>query len=371
MTNMLQLDFKKFIEKLDEDKQRRPTLHYVETEEKFILLFKNREFWEYFTVVLKESIISFGELYGANSGQEVEDFRINYLSQALEIMGEDDLPKELDPELLTPSQVVKSAEPIEAGSEMVEESEEYEAWFSKVVDGWEKKVLNALQKANLEKVYKPDFQKTFGEFVREMMNTVNTIPFMRVLRRIIKKNMVIGMESAEVELDVQIGFGKSSQAKLDVLEDQQLTGYTIQGKKWHGLRGAAKETQFRVLKVVEEGVRERKTTDQMAKEVKQVFEGATMSQAKRIARTESNRFVNEGRITAYKDSGVEGRKAYAAVMDSKTADICKRMHSKYFDKGIPYDEPFIDDVTGKSAMTPPGFHPNCRCVIEWRPEPSS
>ena len=363
---MLQLDFKKFQEKLKEDKMRRPTLHYLEKQEEFILLFKNREYWEYYSVILKSDIISFGELYGATPGTEISDFKLNYLDTALELLSEKELPSEIHPVILEGEQVIKTKEVIDSGQEMVDEAEEYDVWFGKVIDGWERKVLAALSRIEIDKKFSPSTLKTFGEFMQQMMNAVNTVPFLRVLRGIIKRSMVVGLESAEVELDVQIGFGNNAQQRLGVLNDQQLDGYTINGKKWHGIRGATKQTQVRILKAVEKGMREGKSREELTRDVKQVFDGATTSQAKRIARTESNRFVNEGRLTAYKDSGVEGNKAYAAVMDKTTSPICRRLHNEYFEKGIPMDDIFIDPLTRKSGMTPPFAHPNCRCVVEFR-----
>ena len=58
---MLPLNFKEFQEKLKEDKMRRPTLHYVEKDSEFVLLFKNREYWEYYTIVKKKDFEEFLE----------------------------------------------------------------------------------------------------------------------------------------------------------------------------------------------------------------------------------------------------------------------------------------------------------------------
>ena len=262
-------------------------------------------------------------------------------------------PKDENPK---PNQ--KSLE-IEAGEDIIEEAKDYGDFYEKVVDKWERKTLAALKDIPLNKMYDPEAIKTFGEFVSNMMNGITVNPFMGKIRKFIKESLVAGMRSAEEELDVDIGFTSGFGDKLKALEKQQLDGYMLpDGKQWHGIKGATKELQLKILKSVESDVQNKATRTEMTDNIKDIFEGSTTAQAKMIARTETTRFVNEGKLTAYKESGVDGLKAWASVIDDRTSDIDKRLHAKYFDKGIPLDDPFIDDVTGKNFHYPPS-HPNC------------
>ena len=85
-----------------------------------------------------------------------------------------------------------------------------------------------------------------------------------------------------------------------------------------------------------------------------------------IARTETTRIINEGKVVGYKESGIEGGKIVLVAFDNRTSDICKRMHKEYGNNPIPIDENFIDPESRKSFRTPP-FHVNCRSTIAFRP----
>ena len=217
----------------------------------------------------------------------------------------------------------------------------------------------------MNKIKGDAFVKTFGEFVRDIMNAINTTPFLKRLNKIIKNSMFAGLDSAEEEVGVQIGAGPVFNDRVKALTNQQLDGYTINGKKWHGIKGATKELQLKILKTVENNVREKVPMKETVEDIQNLFSGAATSQAKRIARTETTRFINEGKLAGYKDSGIKGLKAWSIVGDDRTSDIDIRLHKKYGDKGIEFDDVFIDDVTGKS-FNYPSSHPNCRCVIEYR-----
>jgi len=78
----------------------------------------------------------------------------------------------------------------------------------------------------------------------------------------------------------------------------------------------------------------------------------------RIARTETTNIRNKGRLQAYKDSGVEGKKVWNANRDIKTSKLCSRLDGQL--RGV--DEPFIDEITKNAWMTP-SSHPNCRCSL--------
>lgn len=265
----------------------------------------------------------------------------------------------------------KTLSEITAGNDVIDESEDYEDVYLKILEKWESQVIKALENAPLTKsntvnLTKSDmFIKTFGEFVRDLMNAINATPFVSKLMSIIKRDMIAGLESAEEELGVQIGAGLVFNDKVKSLANQELDGYTINGAKWHGIKGATKELQLKILKIVENNVRNKVPMKETVEDIKSIFAGAATSQAKRIARTETNRFINEGKLAGYIDSGIKGKKAWDAVLDNHTSEICERLEAKYGTVGIPFDEPFIDDVTGKSFMVPPA-HPNCRSVISFR-----
>jgi SPP1 gp7 family putative phage head morphogenesis protein len=251
---------------------------------------------------------------------------------------------------------------VEAGEDVISESDDYDEFLLETLDKIESKVLKAVKKLG-DEVQKDYFEKTFGEFLSGLSNSLNTLPFMKQLRKIIKKDYLKGVEGAESEVDIQIGFTESMDKAINLLEQQQLNGYTINGFSWPGIRGATKKAQVEILNQIQSDLAHKKSISEMSDNVRKIF-ATTKSGADRIARTETTRIINSGKLDGYKTAKIP-RKAYASVMDDKTSDICRRLHNKYFDKGIPVDDLFIDDVTGKAQAGPP-FHVNCRCVVEAR-----
>lgn len=364
---MLELSFKEFLERFRKNEFRHPLLHYVESVEEFVLLFKSWEMWEYFTRVSKKDILAFSDLVDIDSEQAIDDFRINYLSHAAQLVSPDEIPKGIEIEPLQPLPLTKSDDIIDPGKDIVDEAEDYTSFFVGVIQGWEKKIVAALDDVPIEKSFNAEeIDKTFGQFLRTLFNTINSLAFRGKLKKYIKSGLLAGLESAEEEVGVQIGFTALFSARVKALEEQQLTGYTLpDGKKWHGIQGTTTELNQKILTQVQEDVINKVGRKKMTEHVQEIFKGSTVSQAERIARTETTRWINEAKVMGYKESGIKGRKAYSAVMDNRTSDLCRRLHKKYFNKGIPFDEEFIDDATGQRFYIPPS-HVNCRCVCEYR-----
>jgi SPP1 gp7 family putative phage head morphogenesis protein len=363
---MLKLNFNTFWERVKQNKANTifPIIHCMEEADRFTFIFRagDQGKWKYFTIMDKENLRGFAEEENIPFEEVLKDFRINYCSDTVPLE-----PDEFAALEFVPTRIRKTDQDIiDPGQDIIEESEDYADFMLKVMAKMEKKVLDAVSKIPVEKSW-DNIDKTFGEFIRALMNSINTIPFAKHIRTFVKSGVKSGLESAEEEVGVDIGFTTRFNDKVDILTNQQLNGYTMpDGKAWHGIKGASKDLQVKILKSVQEDVINKKSHKEMAKNIQEIFEGSGFSQAVRIARTESNRFINEGKLAGYQESGIPGTKAYAAVGDSNTSDICLRLDKKYFKKGIPFDEEFVDDVTGKHGMNPPFAHPNCRCALEYR-----
>lgn len=239
----------------------------------------------------------------------------------------------------------------------VEASESYGDFFEQQVQRWEQRTIKALEKAELDE----SVTKTFGEFLQDMTTTINSSPFFHRVRRFIKDSMMDGLAQAEDELEVQVGTGKVFNERVKALEHQQLNGYTINGEPWYGIRGVTADLRLKILAIIEEGVKAKRTRDEITRDVRNVFQGTTINQAKRITRTETTRFINEGKLSAYKDSGAEGRKKWD-VVPVGCCDECEDMSKRYQD-GVAFDEPFVTK-DGRHVQYPP-LHPHCRCVIAY------
>ena len=203
---------------------------------------------------------------------------------------EPEKPKPKKPPEKEEEKKIAKKEDINPGTEVVEEAKDYGQFYEQVVDKWEATTLKALKEVPEEKMYEADFNKTFGEFVRMITMGVTTAPFVGKLSKYIKAALKTGLNSAEEELDIDIGFTPPFDKTLKALEKQQLDGYMLSdGTQWHGIKGATKQLQLDILKTVEEDVVNKVSREDMTQHIKDVFEGSTTSQAKRIARTEATR----------------------------------------------------------------------------------
>jgi SPP1 gp7 family putative phage head morphogenesis protein len=268
-------------------------------------------------------------------------------------------------ELVHKDSLDKNFNEIDAGEDVIEESDDYSTYLEKKVSSWENKVIKAIENIEIEKSFDYN-KKTFGEFLSGLMNAINTKGFLNNIRRFIKININSSIESVEEELNLNIGFTSKFDDLLDKFTIEQFDGYNINGKRWPGIKGATKQTQFKILKTVEENLANGNTRAEMIKNVRGVFKGSTLKQATAIARTETTRFLAEAKLLSYKESGVEGNKAPSAANDSRTSELCRRLDAKYRNIGVPLDEEYYDDVTGKSFQNP-NHHVNCRCTLEFIP----
>jgi len=90
--------------------------------------------------------------------------------------------------------------------------------------------------------------------------------------------------------------------------------------------------------------------ERLIKEVRERF-GVSYRDARRLVWTEASFILNQAHLHAYKNAGVEEYEL-VAIIDSKTSDICRRMHGKVF----RFDELEV-------GVNFPPFHPNCRTTF--------
>jgi hypothetical protein len=289
-------------------------------------------------------------LYDSTPGDAVEDFKMNYLNSAVRLYS---APIVVDPEIIYASFEKSLIE---------DESKDYVTFYINVVDKWKQQTKSILEHTSIEKM----FNKTFGEFLQKMFNSINTQPFLKRLRVFIRNDLNTAIESVEKELNINVPVAESLfEQKVLALEHQQLNGYTVNGDKWYGIKGATEDLRFKILNQVSDDVRNKVNKEDMIDNVMKIFDTSTQTQAERIAITETNRFINEGKMMGYRQSGVKMRKAWSATKNKCTCDACIRLENKYFENGIELDKLFEDVKTGQSVINPP-LHPNCKCVIEAR-----
>lgn len=422
---MLRLEFNDFQKKIEEDKlvSHVSTIHCMITANRFVFVMKSREKWDYYTIMLFETINQYALENNIDPTEAFDMFVTNYVNNTLRIFPSEDMEESSNPdsepeeiaiekEIITKPQAVEdcvqsllsdpdfhaypgktreesayaicysrnkkspgnqdnhdkplngftpksssTSDIIDSGNTMVDEADGYSDFLFKFFSNMEKKVLRNIGDIKNE-VGKSYTEKTFGEFLRNLFNIVNTKAFANNVRKYIKSDIVTGITSAEAELNVDIGFNDEFQDKVNQLASQQIDGYIIDGKKWPGIKGVTKEIQAEVIMIVQNGINKQSSLAEITAQIKTAFDSFSDWRSEMIGRTETTRITNEGKILGYKESGIKGKKVWSAALDSRTSPICRRLNGQQRD----LDDYFIDPETNKAYFAPPS-HPNCRSTI--------
>tara|TARA_Y100000034_G_scaffold35587_1_gene43662 strand:- start:145 stop:1275 length:1131 start_codon:yes stop_codon:yes gene_type:complete len=372
---MFELDFKTFMDIADTGRKqhndRYRKLHYEDNPTNITLYIRSQDYWEYFTVVLKSKMLDMYAGAGITEATAVRMFKTNILYDAIPIkkpeVEVEDLPREIsdddgntefDPGVLTKNVTLDIGK---------EEAKDYADFLLKKFTSWEKQILSFVDSELSEEVSKSYLtaNKSLGDFLRRTLNIVNTSSFLGEIKRIIKFNMSEGIDDAEEELGMDIGFKIEFDQELNANVQRQMDGFWVGKKRWPGLKGVTKELEDNIRNAVLEGVTDRKSTSWIKESIKTEFNkytGTTLKEgrAMMIARTESNRFRNNAKLSAFRESGLDGFKVWDARMDDRTSPICQSLNGQK----VGLSENFVDPKTGEEFIAPPA-HPNCRSIIRF------
>ncbi len=217
----------------------------------------------------------------------------------------------------------------------------------------EENIIKILEQEGREGVIKNLKSKFERKGVEDLINQIKGMISIAGIKtfttEIIKNNYMNGHDDAEKELDRN--FSPDTNA-IKFIDD-----YTFDN-----IKSMSEDLANRLKAELQRGLMAGEGVDKLKSRVKAVFD-ISKSRAEAIARTETNRASNFGRLKAYANSGVKARKWLLITEDNRTSEISKALGRKYGseDKAIPLDEEFRVNVNGKtiSGMSPP-FHVNER-----------
>ena len=165
---------------------------------------------------------------------------------------------------------------------------------------------------------------------------------------------------------------QSIPAVADMVEFGQANPLAVRAAENTAIRMAntvAQTTARNVSEHVAEGIRTGETIEEMAAWIED--EGFSESRATMIARTESAYAYTEGRIEAWKETGVVQGKQWLLSPDA--CEFCEAAAREFGEKSVGLDDNFYDRgtvLTGTaggsmrldySPVQGPPLHPNCRC----------
>jgi len=233
-----------------------------------------------------------------------------------------------------------------------------------------------------EKKFTEDLQKLFKKHVNELINFLKSEKFAEAMKQLngkplLEKDVKVFRDLIEKVLSghaqefkeflkkymlnaILLGFRKAAQelnleATFD-LEDPLAVHYI---ETYTQLLATSKYEQVRdrIRNVLIEGLQTGLSIDKMGELIKEEFSTLTDWEAERIARTETIRASNMGRLIGYQKSDVVEGKQWIVTYDDRTCPDCLEMANQK----VPLLSKFISPRFGQIDVPP--LHPNCRCTI--------
>ncbi len=138
--------------------------------------------------------------------------------------------------------------------------------------------------------------------------------------------------------------------KIDKIKDSPAIQEIMQSQEKY-LKNLTRDQVKTVMKVIQKGLEEGWTNEQIADELVKEVKDLTRGRALLIARTEIVKAHNTGLINTMKEAGVK-KYRWVATNDRRTCPICKSLDGKVFR---------VDDPNAPLPVR--DTHPNCRCTI--------
>lgn len=199
--------------------------------------------------------------------------------------------------------------------------------------------------------------KSLNEIIKNINSLVNMNSIKSLLAKVIRHEFLKGAEDSEETINKKVNF--------NYVPDSDAIDY-IQNYTFDNVKGMTEEIQNKLSQQLKIGFMNGEGVDKIIKRVKNSFD-VSENRAETIARTESARAHQLGKLSAFKQSGVKAKKWLLWTNDHRTSEITKALHKKYgsIEKAIPLDKNFKCTVkVGKKTVVidqqAGPFHPNER-----------
>ena len=234
--------------------------------------------------------------------------------------------------------------------------EEMIAIFKELAEETRIRLIKAIDdevKKDVLKQIKSKDKKAIEDVIEKLKSFITFDSLKNIVFEGVKANFMKSFEAAEV--DMNRNFVPDTRA-IDFIAD-----YTFENVK-----DMTEEMKNDLRQQLQIGIMNGEGADSLKARVNKIF-NTTEHRAATIARTESNRASNFGKLQAYrKDIDNEYVKSIQITSDNRTSEVSKAMDRKYGtkDKGISLDEEFEVTVSGiiYKGQAPP-FMPNDRDIL--------
>lgn len=170
-----------------------------------------------------------------------------------------------------------------------------------------------------------------------------------ITAKVVKKYFLDGWEESEKKLD------------RNFIVDTDAINY-LQEYTFENIKGMTEDLADKLRGELKRGYMAGEGIGKLKKRVEKAFD-ISSNRAEAIARTETNRASNFGKLGALRTGGAKGKKKWVSKIDSRTSAVCKRLNGQE----VGLDEDFEDKTSGWSGPCPPS-HVSCRSSFILIPE---
>ena len=186
--------------------------------------------------------------------------------------------------------------------------------------------------------------KTVDDIADAIKKLVTFIGLKAVSDMVIKNTFLTGWDQAENQLNQNFMMNKEA---ITFIQD-----YTF-----NNIMDLTEEIKNDLRAELKRGIMQGEGISNIKARIDKVFDVGDL-RAEMIARTETNRAENQGKLQAFKSSTEDFDKRWVAAKDERTSPICMRLHGQT----VGLNENFKDNSTGWEGSAPPS-HVNCRSAV--------
>ena len=217
-----------------------------------------------------------------------------------------------------------------------------------------KKQITDLLKENKEKVFELLDEQGKPEQLLQI-KSIDDLP--GIIKKIFSIFSFKGIVDEVIKFQFNFGWDKSEkQINKNVPMNNKAVEF-LQDHTFDNIKDMTSEIANDLKAELSRGIINGESVPKLKKRVTKVFNVGN-NRAIMIARTETARAENNGKLLAMKESGFDMEKQVVISHDNRTSELCKRMEGQT----VGLNGKFRDAKTGQEWESPP-FHVNCRSTM--------
>ena len=211
----------------------------------------------------------------------------------------------------------------------------------------EKEIIEILKKEMQQN--KISEVKDLNDLISKLKSLLSFEGLRRITNEVIRNNYIEGWDQAEKGLN------------RNFMPEKEAIDY-LQKYTFENIKGMEDDIANKLRQELQRSYMDGEGLEKIKSRIKKVFDVGD-NRAEMIARTETSRASNVGKLQAYQKSGEKGKKVYIATKDDRTSPLCRRLDGQEVDINANFKDP-----KGEWEGPSPPAHVNCRSTWAFKPD---